>query len=183
MFSSWPGGAGTDRSRTALVERRIRRSSRSHSFDFKAIPALNKAQVLECLPSALPAPARPMSPCGLAACQRGLSTGFTTAAALVHELMEARDERRLLRLQKQMVACKLLIIDELGFVPLSTGAELQLISYERGATLITSNLPFDPRPSAPRDRGTARPSHPFQYPRDERRQPASAKARPQKQCR
>ena len=62
--------------------------------------------------------------------------------------MEARDERRLLRLQKQMVTCKLLIIDELGFVPLSkTGAELlfELISqrYERGATLITSNLPFD----------------------------------------
>ena len=85
---------------------------------------------------------------GLAACQRGLSTGFTTAAALVHELMEARDERRLLRLQKQMVTCKLLIIDELGFVPLSkTGVELlfELISqrYERGATLITSNLPFD----------------------------------------
>ena len=41
-----------------------------------------------------------------------------------------------------------LIIDELGFVPLSkTGAELlfELISqrYERGSTLITSNLPFD----------------------------------------
>ena len=62
--------------------------------------------------------------------------------------METRDERRLLRLQKQMVACTLLIIDALGFVPLSkTGAELlfELISqrYERGATLITSNLPFD----------------------------------------
>ena len=45
--------------------------------------------------------------------------------------MEARDERRPLRLQKQMVACTLLIIDELGFVPLSkTGAELlfELIS-------------------------------------------------------
>ena len=58
------------------------------------------------------------------------------------------DERRLIRLQKQMAAVKLLIIDELGFVPLSkTGAELlfELISqrYERGATLITSNLPFD----------------------------------------
>ena len=39
---------------------------------------------------------------GLAACQnRGLSVGFLTAAALVHELMEARDEKRLLRLQKQ----------------------------------------------------------------------------------
>src|SRR5271154_6869259 len=62
--------------------------------------------------------------------------------------MEARDERRLLRLQKQLVGHKLLIIDELGFVPLSkTGAELlfEPISqrYERGATLITSNLPFD----------------------------------------
>ena len=33
--------------------------------------------------------------------------------------MEARDERRLLRLQKQMASHKLLIIDELGFVPLS----------------------------------------------------------------
>jgi DNA replication protein DnaC len=41
---------------------------------------------------------------GLAACQKGLSVGFTTAAALVHELLEARDERRLLRLQKQLAA-------------------------------------------------------------------------------
>ena len=62
--------------------------------------------------------------------------------------MEARDERRLLRLQKQLAGVKLLIIDELGFVPLSkTGAELlfELISqrYERGSTMITSNLPFD----------------------------------------
>jgi DNA replication protein DnaC len=47
-----------------------------------------------------------------------------------------------------MVSHKLLIIDELGFVPLrKTGAKLlfQLISQrnEWGATLITSNLPFD----------------------------------------
>ena len=77
-----------------------------------------------------------------------MTVSFTTAAALVNELMEARDERHLLRVQKQMANAKLLIIDELGFVPLSkTGAELlfELISqrYERGATLITSNLPFD----------------------------------------
>jgi hypothetical protein len=32
---------------------------------------------------------------GLAACQKGYSVSFTPAAALVHELMEARDERRL----------------------------------------------------------------------------------------
>ena len=34
---------------------------------------------------------------GLAACQKGLAVGFTTAAALVNELHEARDEKRLLR--------------------------------------------------------------------------------------
>ena len=83
----------------------------------------------------------------MAACQKGLPVSFT-AAALVHELMEARDEKRLLPLQRQLAKVKLLIIDELGFVPFSkTGAELlfELISqrYEWGSTLITSNLPFE----------------------------------------
>ena len=85
---------------------------------------------------------------GLAACQKGMSVGFTTAAALVHELMEARDDRRLLTLQRQLARLRLLIIDELGFVPLSTtGAELlfEVFSqrYERGSVLVTTNLPFD----------------------------------------
>ena len=79
---------------------------------------------------------------------KGLSVGFNTAAALVHELLEARDEKRLLRLQRQLASYKLLIIDELGYVPLSqTGAELlfEVFSqrYERGSTVVTSNLPFD----------------------------------------
>ena len=56
---------------------------------------------------------------GLAACQKGLPVGFTTAAALVHELIEARDEKRLLLLQRQLAACTPPIIDELGYVPLS----------------------------------------------------------------
>ena len=61
--------------------------------------------------------------------------------------MEARDERRLLRVQTQMAAVRLPIVDEPGFVPLSkTGAELLFETtsqrYERGATLITGNLPF-----------------------------------------
>jgi DNA replication protein DnaC len=85
---------------------------------------------------------------GLAACQRGVKTRFATAAAIVHEMIEARDDKRLLRFQKMLAGYELLIIDELGFVPLSkTGAELlfELVGqrYERGATLITSNLPFD----------------------------------------
>lgn len=150
-----------------MIERRIKAAKfpavkSLDSLDFKAIPALNKMQVLELArcewierrenvialgPSGTGKTHIALG-LGLSACQKGLSVGFVTAAALVHELMEARDERRLLRLQKQMVSHKLLIIDELGFVPLSkTGAELlfELISqrYERGATLITSNLPFD----------------------------------------
>jgi len=150
-----------------MIERRIKAArfpavKSIDSFDFKAIPSLNKMQVLELArcewierrenvialgPSGTGKTHIALG-LGLAACQKGLAVGFTTAAALVHELMEARDERRLLRLQKQLVRQKLLIIDELGFVPLSkTGAELlfETISqrYEQGAILITSNLPFD----------------------------------------
>jgi len=66
---------------------------------------------------------------------------------MVHELIEARDEKRLLRFQKQLASYELLIVDELGFVPLSkSGAELlfEVFSqrYERGSTMVTSNLPF-----------------------------------------
>ena len=61
---------------------------------------------------------------------------------------EARDEKRLLKLQHQLQAYKLLVVDELGYVPLSsTGAELlfEVFSqrYERGSTMVTSNLPFE----------------------------------------
>ena len=52
---------------------------------------------------------------GLSACQQGIRVRFTTAAALVHELMEARDEKRLLRYQRQLLRQELLIVDELGF--------------------------------------------------------------------
>ena len=84
---------------------------------------------------------------GLAACQQGFRVRFTTAAALVHELIEARDEKRLLRYQKNLSRQELLIVDELGFVPLSkAGAEMlfEILSqrYERSSTLVTSNLPF-----------------------------------------
>ena len=62
--------------------------------------------------------------------------------------MEARGERRLLDLQRQLSRRGLLIIDELGFVPLSpTGAELlfEVFSqrYERGSIVVTTNLLFD----------------------------------------
>jgi DNA replication protein DnaC len=150
-----------------MVERRIKAAKfptvkSLDSFDFAALPTLNKALVMELARSeyverheniiAVGNSGTGKSHIGLglglAACQKGLSVGFTTAAALVHELIEARDEKRLLRLQRQFASYKLLIIDELGYVPLSqTGAELlfEVFSqrYERGSTIVTSNLPFD----------------------------------------
>ena len=85
---------------------------------------------------------------GLAAFKRGLSVGFTTAAGLVYELMEPSDERRLLNLQRQLSRLSLLIIDELGFVPLSTTVSELLFDdfsqrYERGSILVTTDLPFN----------------------------------------
>ena len=150
-----------------MVERRIKAAKfpaakSLDSFDFKAIPSLNKMMVLDlarcewierkenviALGPSGTGKTHVALGLGLAACQKGLPVAFVTAASLVHELMEARDEKRLMRLQRQLAKVKLLIIDELGFVPLSkTGAELlfELISqrYERGSTLITSNLPFE----------------------------------------
>ena len=150
-----------------MIERRIKEAKfpavkSLDSFDFLALPSLNKALVLELARSEYVSRRENIIAVGnsgtgkthivlglgLAACQKGLSVGFITAAALVHELIEARDEKRLLRLQRQFAGYKLLIIDELGYVPFSqTGAELlfEVFSqrYERGSTIVTSNLPFD----------------------------------------
>ena len=142
-----------------MAERRIRQArfpavKSLDAFDFKAIPSLNKMLVVElarceyagrreniiALGNSGTGKTHIALGLGLAACQKGLPVGFTTAAALVHELMEARDEKRLLRFQKQLAKYSLLVIDEPGFVPLSkTGAELlfEVFSqrYERGERL------------------------------------------------
>jgi len=149
-----------DRERRA-TERRIRQAKLPvlkslDSFDFLAIASLNKAMVLELARSEFIVRRENALLLGnrgtgkthialalsLAACQKGYRVRFTTAAAMVYELIEAKDEKRLLRYQKQMAAYELLIVDELGFVPLSkTGAELlfEVFSqrYERGSTMVT----------------------------------------------
>ncbi|SFD32388.1 DNA replication protein DnaC [Devosia psychrophila] len=150
-----------------MVERRIRQArfpatKSLDTFEFTAMPSLNKMLVLElarceyvlarqniiALGNSGTGKTHIALALGLAACQKGLSVTFTTAAALVHNLMEARDERRLLKTQRELQAVKLLIVDELGYVPLSpTGAELlfEVLSqrYEHGSTVVTSNLPFE----------------------------------------
>jgi DNA replication protein DnaC len=155
-----------DRERRA-TERRIRQAKFEvvkslDSFNFLAIPSLNKVLVLElarcefierkenvlALGNSGTGKTHVALALGLAACQKGYRVRFTTAASLAHELIEAKDERRLMRFQKMLSSFELLIVDELGFVPLSkTGAELLFESmsqrYERGSILVTSNLPFE----------------------------------------
>ena len=97
-----------------MVERRIKAArfpvvKSLDSFDFKVIPSLNKALVPElarcayierrenliALGNSGTGKTHIALGLGLAACQKGLSVGFITAAALVHELIEARDDKQL----------------------------------------------------------------------------------------
>lgn len=110
-----------DRERRA-TERRIRQAKfpmvkTMDSFDFLAIPAVNKTLVLELarceflarrdnvllLGNSGTGKTHLALALGLAACQRGHRVHrvrFTTTAALVSELIEARDEKKLLRFQR-----------------------------------------------------------------------------------
>ncbi|MGA3132111.1 MAG: ATP-binding protein [Terracidiphilus sp.] len=130
-----------DRERRA-TERRIRQAKfpvikTMDSFDFFAISSVNKTLVLELARCEFLArrenvlllgnsgTGKTQIALGLAACQCGHRVRFITTGALVSELIEARDEKKLLRFQKQIVSYELLIVDELGFVlPSKTGAEL-----------------------------------------------------------
>ena len=106
-----------------LVERRIKQAGfpvvkQLESFDFKAIPALNKMLVLDLARGDYITRRENvvlLGPSGvgkthvaLAACQKGLAVRYATASHLVHELIEARDEKRLLRLQAQLARVNLL---------------------------------------------------------------------------
>ena len=158
--------ARLDREQRA-IERRIKAATfpvvkSLETFAFRAIPSLNKRLVLELTRAAsldrrenvlaLGNSGTGKTPLalalGVAACQKGSRVRCTTAAALVNELLEARDDKRLLRFQKLLAKQDLLIVDELGYVPLSkTGAErlFEICSprYEHASTLLPSNLPFN----------------------------------------
>ena len=131
------------------------------TFEFEEITSLNKKSVLELIGCEYIVDKRNIiilgnsgvgkthiaTSLGMEACKQGFSTRFISVVSLVNEMIESRTEKQLLSFMKKMRKIKLLIIDELGYVPFSkTGAELlfDLISqrYEVSSTIITSNLPF-----------------------------------------
>lgn len=84
---------------------------------------------------------------GVEAAKRRTRVAFVRVADLVRQLVEARDERRLHQLHRHYQRAPLLILDELGFVPLDK-VEAELLfnlladRYERCSTVVTSNLAF-----------------------------------------
>ena len=131
------------------------------TYDFSAMPALNKPKVLElargewldqhyncCLiGNAGTGKTHLATALGLAACRQGRRVRFFTAASLVNRLEEVQKQYHLDRFLAQLDKTDLLICDELGYLSFSRGgAELlfQVFAdrYERKSLLITSNLPF-----------------------------------------
>lgn len=130
-------------------------------FDFSAIPSLNKAKILDLARGEYITNREPVLFIGnpglgkthvatglaLAACRQGHKVRFYTAARLVNELIQAQDEHRLHTFIATALKLDLVVLDELGFIPLSSlGAQL-LFTYcselhEHVALMITTNLKF-----------------------------------------
>jgi DNA replication protein DnaC len=84
---------------------------------------------------------------GHAACLQGHAVLFTTAIEAINTLSTAQTQCRLKTELKKFLAPTLLVLDELGYLPIDkTGADLlfQIISarYEKGSTVITTNQPY-----------------------------------------
>ena len=81
------------------------------------------------------------------AAEAGYSVLFLTLETLITRLMKAQSENRLERALKQLVYPKLLVIDEIGYLPLSRIEaslffRLVVRRYERGSLIVTSNKSF-----------------------------------------
>jgi DNA replication protein DnaC len=83
----------------------------------------------------------------VAACRQRKRVRFITAAALINELVEARNENQLSRITNRWTRYELIVIDEMAYVGIpESAAELlfQVIAgrAERAAVIVTTNLPF-----------------------------------------
>ena len=131
------------------------------NFDFTQIPDLNQQKIRQLVTGSYIDHAEPVILIGnpglgkthiatalaVEATRQMRRVRFFNAAALVNELLKAQDEDRVSLFINKALNYKLIVIDELGFIPFTnTGAQLmfQLCSalYERVALIVTTNLKF-----------------------------------------
>ncbi|MFN7936980.1 MAG: IS21-like element helper ATPase IstB [Bryobacteraceae bacterium] len=148
------------------VENRIReaqlpRVKTLEEFDFAQAPQIPAARIRELADGGYIERSEPVvliGECGtgkshlatglcLAACRQKRRARFTTAAALVNELVEAKQSGQVRRVMARWRKYDVIVLDEVGYVPLAdVGAEFlfQVISEraERAAVIVTTNLPF-----------------------------------------
>ncbi len=149
-----------------LVERRIReahlpRMKTLEEFDFARNPKISAQQIYELAQGAYIGRAEPVIFIGdsgtgkthlltglaIAACRQKRRVRFTTAAALINEMVEAKHQLQLGRALNRWARYDLIALDEVGYVPLAeVGAEFlfQVIAEraEKAAVIVTTNLPF-----------------------------------------
>lgn len=130
-------------------------------FDFAAIPKLNKKRLIDLAQCGFidlrsnvifnGAPGTGKTHLAIAlgreACRRGYKVKFFTASGLANLYREAREERNILKLEKQIQSHDLIIVDELGYIPLDRHGAEHLFGffsqcYEQVSLIITTNLPF-----------------------------------------
>ena len=154
-----------ERDRHAISNRirdaQLPRMKALEEFDFTQAPQIPAARIRELAEGGYIARSEPVvfiGECGtgkshlatglcLAACRQKRRVRFTTAAALVNELVEAKQNNQVRRLMARWQKYELIALDEVGYVPLAdVGAEFlfQVISEraERAAIIVTTNLPF-----------------------------------------
>lgn len=148
------------------IERRIQQAAfpvvkELADFNFSTVPKLNKKRVLDLARGQFVeqranvvlngAPGVGKTHLAIAlgreACRRGHKVRFFTASGLVNTYLEAREERQVLRLEKQIRRNDLIVIDELGYIPLDRSGAEHLFGffsqcYEQTSLIVTTNLPF-----------------------------------------
>lgn len=131
------------------------------TYDFTLMPSLSKPKVLELARGDFINKAQNVvllgqigtgkthiaTALGYAACELGYKVCFFTAAELINQMLEAQQQNQLSRLENRLLKQRLIIIDELGFVPFSQQGAQMLFTfisqrYQRASLLITTNLPF-----------------------------------------
>ena len=150
----------------SAIQRRLREGSfplnkELSEFNFEAVPSLNRMRVTELFSCRFlqgrgnvvmvgpPGTGKTHLAIALGreACRRGCHVRFFTAAELARTYLDADEHRAVMKLERALKRMSLIVVDELGYLPLGKEGSEHLFGffsqcYERVSLAITTNLPF-----------------------------------------